>query len=213
MPQVSQTRIFHKICLTLFTEVSAYTVLFLQLLVSLKLQQNFEIVYKKTGYVIPIFQLWTSSTMGGSGLARVHCPWVAVRISLLKLQKNNPRSQGLFSFFSFYSCTHGIWKFPTQGSNWSCSCWPTPQPWQHWIQAISATHAAACSNTGSLIHGARPGVDLRPHRHNVGSLTHRATAGTPPISVTCDTTYSFSLILRGHHWWAGRSALSQCHQG
>ena len=101
MPQVSQTRIFHKICLTLFTEVSAYTVLFLQLLVSLKLQQNFEIVYKKTGYVIPIFQLWTSSTMGGNGLARVHCPCVAVRISLLKLQKNNPRSQGLFSFFFF----------------------------------------------------------------------------------------------------------------
>ena len=23
-----------------------------------------------------------------------------------------------------------IWKFPGQGSNWSCNCWPTPQPQQ-----------------------------------------------------------------------------------
>ena len=26
-------------------------------------------------------------------------------------------------FFSFWGCTHGIWKFPGQGSNWSYSCW------------------------------------------------------------------------------------------
>ena len=27
-----------------------------------------------------------------------------------------------FNFLSFQGCTHGIWKFPGQGSNWSCSC-------------------------------------------------------------------------------------------
>ena len=39
--------------------------------------------------------------------------------------------------FSFYSYSHGIWKFPGYGSNWSCSCQPTPQPQQCWIQATS----------------------------------------------------------------------------
>lgn len=55
MPQVNQARILHKLCLMLFTYVSAYTVLFLQLLVSSRLLQNFKTVYKKFGYVIHIF--------------------------------------------------------------------------------------------------------------------------------------------------------------
>ena len=33
-------------------------------------------------------------------------------------------------FFSFYCHTCGIWKFPGQGSNWSGSRQPTPQPQQ-----------------------------------------------------------------------------------
>ena len=32
--------------------------------------------------------------------------------------------------FNFQCCTHGMWKFPGQGLNWSNSCWPTPQPQQ-----------------------------------------------------------------------------------
>ena len=30
-----------------------------------------------------------------------------------------------FLLFNFQDRTHGIWKFPGQGSNWSCSCQPT----------------------------------------------------------------------------------------
>ena len=30
-------------------------------------------------------------------------------------------------FLSFQGCTHGIWRFSGQGSNWSYSCRPTPQ--------------------------------------------------------------------------------------
>ena len=37
---------------------------------------------------------------------------------------------------------------------------PTPQPRQHWIQAASVTYAAACSNTRSLAHWARSGIEL-----------------------------------------------------
>ena len=33
-----------------------------------------------------------------------------------------------------------------------------PQPQQHWIQAPSVTYAAACGNTGSFTHWARPGI-------------------------------------------------------
>ena len=36
----------------------------------------------------------------------------------------------VFSFF-FKCRTHGIWRFPGQGSNWSCRCRPMPQPQQH----------------------------------------------------------------------------------
>ena len=39
----------------------------------------------------------------------------------------------IYYFFSFYGCTHSIWKIPGQGSNWSWSCQPiiataTPDP-------------------------------------------------------------------------------------
>lgn len=36
-------------------------------------------------------------------------------------------------WFCFYSCTCGIWKVLGQGSNWSCSFRPAPQPQQHGI--------------------------------------------------------------------------------
>ena len=32
-----------------------------------------------------------------------------------------------FSFLLSQGHTYGIWKFPGQGLNWSCSCQPTPQ--------------------------------------------------------------------------------------
>ena len=38
-------------------------------------------------------------------------------------------------------------------------CWPTPQPEQRQIQATSATYTAAHSDTGSLTHCARPGIE------------------------------------------------------
>ena len=33
-----------------------------------------------------------------------------------------------YFFLAFYGHTHGIWRFPGQGLNWSYSCQPTPQP-------------------------------------------------------------------------------------
>ena len=52
------------------------------------------------------------------------------------------------------------------------------QPQKHWIQAVSATYTAACSNTGSLTPWARPGIEPAYSRILVGFLTHWATVGT-----------------------------------
>ena len=58
----------------------------------------------------------------------------------------------------FNGCTCDIWKFPGQGSNWSCSCRPAPQPQQHWIRAAYVSYTAACGNSESLTHWVRPGI-------------------------------------------------------
>ena len=42
---------------------------------------------------------------------------------------------------------------PRLGQNWSCNCWPTPQPRQIW--AMSATYTTAHSNARILNHRAR----------------------------------------------------------
>ena len=55
---------------------------------------------------------------------------------------------GFFFFFFFKDHTCGTWKFPGQ-ENQSCSCWPTPQPQQRQIRAMSAPYTTAHSNAGS----------------------------------------------------------------
>ena len=45
-----------------------------------------------------------------------------------------------------------------QGSNWSCSCRPTPQPRRQQSWASSVTYTAAHSNDVSLTHWVRPGI-------------------------------------------------------
>ena len=52
------------------------------------------------------------------------------------------------SFFFFFGCTHGIWRFPGQGLNLSCSC----------------NQLHSFSNPGSLTHCTRPGIELRPQQ-------------------------------------------------
>ena len=56
-------------------------------------------------------------------------------------------------FCYFLGRSHGIWRFPGQGSNRSCrSNRPTPEPQQRGIRAASATYTTAQSNAGSLTH-------------------------------------------------------------
>ena len=66
---------------------------------------------------------------------------------------------------SSQGCTCSIWSFPGQGLNRSDSCWPIPQPQQCQIRATSANYTTTHSNTGSLIHQASQGSNLRPCRY------------------------------------------------
>ena len=58
----------------------------------------------------------------------------------------------LFFWSFFQGHIDSIGRFPGQGSNRSCSCWPIPQPQQRGIQAESETYTTAHGNAGSLIH-------------------------------------------------------------
>ena len=74
-----------------------------------------------------------------------------------------------FIFLSFFPC--GIWKFPDWGSNWSCNCWPVPQPQQSQIRAVSAAYTTACDNAKFLTHWARPGIEPTSSWIPVGFVT------------------------------------------
>ena len=69
-----------------------------------------------------------------------------------------------FILFAYQGHTCSIWRFPDQGSNWSCRCWPPPQPQQCQIRAANANYTTAHSNARSLTHWER-GQGLNPHPH------------------------------------------------
>ena len=79
----------------------------------------------------------------------------------------------VFVFLGLY-----LWhmEVPRQGSNWSCSQQPTPEP--HWIQAMSVTYTTAHSNSRSSTHWARPGIEPMSSWMLVGFVNHWATMGT-----------------------------------
>ena len=64
-----------------------------------------------------------------------------------------------FVFLSFSGCTKGTWRFPGQGSNQSCSCWPTPRPQQC---QISATAMPDLSHICNLHHSSWQRQILNP---------------------------------------------------
>ena len=84
----------------------------------------------------------------GRGPSHTALQMIKCSISPKRGKKRGPLF--FFFFFSFYCYTCSIWKFPSQESDESCSCQPTPQPQQHGIQAKSANCAAAWGSTASL---------------------------------------------------------------
>ena len=76
-----------------------------------------------------------------------------------------------YLFAIFLGRSHGIWSFPGQGSNRSCSRWPTPEPQQRGIRAVSATYTTAHSNPRSPTHRARAGIEPVTSWFLIGLLT------------------------------------------
>ena len=73
--------------------------------------------------------------------------------------------------FCFFRLHLRPMEVPRLGVNWNCSRWSTPQPQQHWIQAMSETHTTAHSNMGSLTHWARLGIEPASSWILVGLVT------------------------------------------
>ena len=72
-------------------------------------------------------------------------------------QRHDLSHNFFFFFFGLFAiswaASPGIWRFPGQGSNQSCSRRPTPKPQQLGIRAIPVTYnTTAHSNAGSLTH-------------------------------------------------------------
>ena len=88
---------------------------------------------------------------------------------------------GLFAFSR--AASHGIWRFPSYGSNWSYSRRPTPETQQCGIRAASSTHTTAPGNAGSSTHWARPGIEPATSCFLVWFVNHRATMGTPRVTL------------------------------
>ena len=89
------------------------------------------------------------------------------------IEKPRQASQSIFLFFFFFGlfrvvpATYGS----SQARGWIPGCWPTPQ--QCGIPAASAiyTTAPAHSNTGSLMHWVRPGIEPKSLRILVRFIT------------------------------------------
>ena len=85
--------------------------------------------------------------------------WVSTLLNMLLWKLNLLLDSFFFFFLSFFTVTPAAHaSSQTRGSNWSCSCRPTPQTKQHWIWVTSATYITAYSNAGSLTGRARPGI-------------------------------------------------------
>ena len=86
-------------------------------------------------------------------------PTFVISVFLMIAILNNVRQYTIaFSFSSFYGITCNIWKFLSQGSNWSCSWGPPHSHSNTWIQATSMTYTATCSNARTLTHWEKPGI-------------------------------------------------------
>ena len=66
----------------------------------------------------------------------------------------------IFLFFlAFRATLMAYGSSQARGGIGATSCWPTPQPQQHRIQAESPTYTTAHGNTESLTHRVRPGIE------------------------------------------------------
>jgi len=109
-----------------------------------------------------------------------------------------------FVFLPFLEPLPWHMEVPRLGVYWSWSYWPMPEPQQRRIWAVSATYTTTHSNTGSLTHWARPGIEPATSWFLMGFVNHWATMGTPmpPVSSSPLDSLSLNIILSQSVIWA-----------
>ena len=98
-------------------------------------------------------------------------------VPLYKSRSHQLKNNFYFYFFLWPNPQH--MEVPGPGVKLELQLQPMPQPQEHRIQAVSATYATACGNSGSLTHWAKPRIEpssshtqhqvLNPLSHNKNS--------------------------------------------
>ena len=72
---------------------------------------------------------------------------------------------------------------PRLGSNWSCSCWPTPQPqqWGVWTASVNLHHSSWQCQILNLLSEGRDRIHILMDTSQV--RYRRATMGTPNVYI------------------------------
>ena len=114
-----------------------------------------------------------------------------------------------FFFFDHFRATPSAYG-GSQARGQSCSRWPTPQPQQHQIQALSATYTTAHGNTGSSAHWARPGIEPATSWFLVGFVSTAPRQELPsflllPGGQTLRWCWQFGSVIQYLPPWAWQS--------
>ena len=126
--------------------------------------KNLEIISFRN-FVFNIFRPWL--TTGNQSHGKQNCSFSSIfTFETVKLQR--PFFYFLFSCFLFRAVPMACGGLQARGSNLSSSFSLTPQPQQHQIRATSVTYTTAHSNSRSLTHWVRPGIELAPSCMLVG---------------------------------------------
>ena len=132
--------------------------------------------------IISELQLWPMLHLWQHQILNSFC-WAADQTCILVLQRYHhsvvPQQKFLgLTFFCFFDSL-ALQPWHMEGSNGSCSRWPTPQPQQCQIQATSVTYTTAHGNARPLTRWSRPGIKPVSSWILVGFINHWAIMGIP----------------------------------
>ena len=101
----------------------------------------------------------------------------------------------IFCLLSFLGLHPWHIEVPRIGVYQSYSYWPTPEPQQRGIQAISATHTTTHANTGFLIHWVRPGIKPATSLFLGRFISTAPTTATPKIDISYSTNKAITILM------------------
>ena len=110
--------------------------------------------------------------------------------SWLQIPRGDHHYYFLFYFITFFFLWPHLWHVEVLRLGVESELQPMPQPLQHQIQGTCVTHTAACSNTGSLTHWVKPGIEPEHSQRQCWVLNPVSLNGTSHLY-----TFKFLLLL------------------